>query len=36
MGSLRTKMAETGLYGTDFWNDSCDLHELEQAVAGAR
>lgn len=33
MSIARSKMAETSLYGTDFWNDSCDLEELTQAVA---
>lgn len=31
--SLMSKMKLTGNLGTDFWNDSCDIKELSEAVA---
>src|SRR5258708_6804206 len=32
-GAPRTKMQLTAELGTDFWNDSCSLNELSEAVA---
>lgn len=28
-----SSMMKTGAYGTDFWNDSCDVNELEDALS---